>query len=104
MVIAPQYRRRVPRATPCSYQRATVPGAGGSGQATCPAFGGAADCLVGGASGQGDDCDAEDRVDAGGLDGLAGGAATTFGLGFGFDLGWSGAACASWATSVGGGA
>ena len=60
----------------------TVPGAGGSGQAVCPA--GAADCRLCGGSGQGEDCDAVDRVGAGmaaagALGWLAGGAATTFG-------------------------
>jgi len=103
-------RRRMPRAGLCSYQRVTVPGAGGSGQAVCPAPAGAADCRVVGGSGHGDDAvvrDGAGPVAAGALAELAGGVAATFGLGFGFGLGFSGAAaCASWvvvASTAGGG-
>jgi hypothetical protein len=89
--------------------RVAVAGAGGSGQATCPADG-AADCRAGGGSGHGEDGDAADPVDAGAgmvaadeRDWLADGVAATFGLDFAFGLGWAGAACASWVASVAGG-
>jgi hypothetical protein len=88
----------------------TVPGAGGSGQMVCPAFG-AADCRVGGGSGQGeadgaaDPVEAEAGVTAVGARGWLGGAAATFGLGLGFGFaGGSGAAATvSWVVSGGGG-